>query len=457
MKKLNRANFHVESRPIKVLQFGEGNFLRAFVDLAFHKLNEQNKANIGVSVVHSFPRTHSNFQTQDGLYTIIESSEQGTDFTIVDCLQEEFEITDMDKYKSTAQNLDINIVVSNTTEAGIVYSEDDKENPKTFPARLALWLSYRFEELSKQNRNDKVFVLPCELIENNGTQLKKYILKHTELWGFSKECKEWIQSCYFYDTLVDRIVPGFPKNFINDFQQKWQYEDNYAVLGEKFFLFAIQGDTEELDKVLPLSTLDLDVIYTDNLPFYRNRKVAVLNGAHTLAVSISILLDYQYVAESLEDKDISTFILNYLKKDVFNVLEGDDETKRYIESIISRFKNTYLEHQWESISLNTIAKFNTRNLPTLLNMKATPKYGLFALASIWYLYLQGVRQDTQYDVFKSTVAGLDSIEQIVDVLWTNKELYPITMPESWKEQVVHYYKEIEQNPRKALQNLLYEA
>lgn len=456
---MNTLSHKIHKAPMpqsKILQFGEGNFLRAFFDFAIQQMNQQGLTNYGVTVVNSLPISNIDLNKQDCLYTVVESSAECQKSTVVDCIQEHFGIEEeFEKFLATATNLGINIIVSNTTEAGITYIEESKEHPKSFPARLTLWLCTRFNVLKQKGSNDKVFILPCELIENNGTTLKSYILQHANNWGASTECIQWIESCYFYNTLVDRIVPGYPHNFINDFQQQWEYTDQYAVLTEEFFLFVIQGHTKELDQILPLSKLNLNIIYTDDLVFYRNRKVAVLNGAHTLLVSISILLGDNSVANSLSDPLLLEFLTKYLYNDVFEVLKGDDSTKKYIDSIFSRFQNPFLEHKWQSISLNSLAKFNTRNMPILLGLESkNSSYGLFALAALWYYYSQAERNDTDYALFYKISSHSLSTKELIHNLLNDKTLYPFEIPSHWEDTLIRYYTHIAKDTKQALQALL---
>ena len=459
---MNLLSYKIHESPklkTKILQFGEGNFLRAFFDFAIQQMNQKKITNHGVVIANSFPISHNDLRKQDCLYTVVESSDQGKNSTVIDCIQEHFGIAeDFNRFIATAKDLDINTIVSNTTEAGITYIEETKEEVNSFPARIALWLSIRFETLKQENRDDKIFILPCELIENNGSILKSYIMRHANNWGLSKECIQWIESCHFYNTLVDRIVPGFPHNFIDEFQQEWTYRDQYAVLTEEFFLFVIQGNTKALDKELPFSKIPLNVIYTEDIGFYRNRKVAVLNGAHTLLSSISLLLGETFVAESLSNPLLFGYLTEYLFKDVFYVLKGDGDTKKYIESVFSRFNNPFLEHKWESISLNSLAKFNTRNMPTLLNSEnQTSRCGLFSLASLWYYYSLEERNDTDYHLFKNIQSKSSNHKELISNLLADKILYPFDIPEQWREILTNYYEQISHDSNQALQNLLKEV
>ena len=443
-------------RKSKILQFGEGNFLRAFFEVAIQQMNQQKLTDYGVTIINSFPITHVDLNTQDCLYTLVESSATNRKNTIIDCVQSHLGIVEeFQQYLDTAIDLDINIVVSNTTESGIVYVKESKECPTSFPARLAIWLCTRFDSLQKKGLSDKVFILPCELIENNGTTLRSHVLQHINDWGESLECIQWIESCSFYNTLVDRIVPGYPHNFIDELQKEWNYEDKYAVLAEEFFLFVIQGDTDELDKILPFSQLSLNIIYTDNLSFYRDRKVVVLNGAHSLLVSISLLLNKKFVVDSLSDPLLSDFLSKYLYQDVMSYLEGDESTKKYIKSIFSRFENPFLEHKWDSIALNSLAKFNTRNMPVLLGMNSKTSYcGLFALAALWCFYTKAERNDTDYNKFQNIYDKSTTDKELIHNLISDKTLYPFDIPSHWEEILLHYYKSISQDPEQALMTLL---
>lgn len=298
MQELNRqtANIHTD-RPVRVLQFGEGNFLRGFADWMFDILNEKSDFNGDIQIVQ--PRTSGHgdlINEQEGLYhTLLMGLQNGKEInesrliTSVRGLTDPFK--DYQEFLSLARNVDLRFIVSNTTEAGIEFDSKDTDYntlPKTFPGKLTALLFERFNTFN--GAGDKgLIVVPVELIERNGDTLKEIVLSYSDLWNLPSAFKKWVdEHNVFCNTLVDRIVPGFPKDDIDSIQERLGFSDNLVVVAEPFYFWAIEAP-EFVRKEIPFHKAGLKVLFVDDLTPYRTRKVRILNGAHTAMVPLGYL------------------------------------------------------------------------------------------------------------------------------------------------------------------------
>ena len=301
--------FKKSERPERIIQFGEGGFLRGFVDWMVQKLNDSGEYNGNIVVVQPIEKGMCDMLTaQNCGYTHIIRGVEGVEKTVVDSISRCVKpYEDFDSYLELAHNPDFRIIVSNTTEAGIAYVEGDRPDdtpPKSFPAKLTVLLHERFK-----TGLDGFIFLPCELIENNGAKLKEIVLKYADDWNLGAEFVEWINNNnHFCSTLVDRINTGYPK----DEDMNLGYEDNLVNTSEYFHLWVIQGD-KKLAEEIPFDKIGLNVIWTDNLSMYRTRKVRILNGAHTSMVPYAMLRGFDTVKSCIDNPDM----LAYIKKCVF--------------------------------------------------------------------------------------------------------------------------------------------
>ncbi|SFU27551.1 tagaturonate reductase [Pustulibacterium marinum] len=380
---LNRTNAGLEEKlPVKIVQFGEGNFLRAFVDYAIQKLNTEAGTNFGVSIVQPIAQGMVNMiNDQEGLYTLfMQGIKKGKEIrehelisSIVDTINpyEEFK-----KYLALAKEDSLEFIISNTTEAGIAYSESDRPNmqpPKTFPGKITVLLYKRFQHFN--GASDKgLTIIPCELINYNADTLKEIIFKYCDDWNLGSEFKDWItHSCSFHNTLVDRIVPGYPRDTIEDYNAQLTYKDNLIVTAEVFFLWVIEGD-EALKKKLPFDKTDLDVKVVENMQPYRTRKVRILNGAHTTMVPFGLLYGKETVKDAVDGNFTGEFIQKAVFEEIIPTLEMDkEELETFAEEVFDRFRNPFIKHNLSSIALNSISKFKVRVLPSLLGYIDTYK------------------------------------------------------------------------------------
>ncbi len=385
--------------PEKVLQFGEGNFLRCFVDWMFHQLNKSGDFNGSVVVVQPIEKGMVNLlNEQDGLYTVylrgLKNGKAESTHEAVDVISRGINpYEDFNAYLQTAENPSMRYVISNTTEAGIAYSEDDQPTgapPSSFPAKLAVWLHHRYKTFGGDAAKG-VHIIPCELIEKNGDKLKKVLLQLAERWQYEQGFLDWLQStCTFSNTLVDRIVPGYPRERMAEITEELGYEDKQVVEGEPFHLWVIEAP-ESLQEELPFPSIGLDVLYVKDITPYRTRKVRILNGAHTTLVPVAYLYGIDTVREAVEDPVVGGFLREAIFEEIIPTLDLlKEELEQFAAEVIDRFRNPYIKHQLMSIALNSWSKFETRVLPSILEFKkrtgAIPQRLAFSLAATIAFY-----------------------------------------------------------------------
>lgn len=388
-------NFKKTTRPEKIIQFGEGGFLRGFVDWMLQKINEKSDFNGSVVVVQPIEMGLCDMlSAQNCMYTHLIRGIEGVEKDVIDVISRCVKpYESFDEYLALAENPDFRFVVSNTTESGIVFSDEDKITdapPKTFPAKLTLLLKKRYE----LGLGGFIF-LPCELIDRNGDNLKACILKYADLWQLGDGFKNWIENDnIFTNTLVDRINTGYPKGE----NLELGYEDNMVNTSEFFHLWVIETDCD-LDRELPFSSADLNVIITpDKLEMYRTRKVRILNGAHTSLVPYALLCGFDTVKSCIDDENMKEHVRRCVFDEIIPTLDlPKDELVDYANSVIERFSNPYIKHYLSSIALNSVSKFKVRVLPSILEyMKRyneTPKTLVFSLAKLIEFYKVGTPND----------------------------------------------------------------
>jgi tagaturonate reductase len=400
IKKLNGTTASYKpSRPIKVLQFGEGNFLRAFVDWIVDILNEKTDFNGDVQIVQPINKGMVNaLNEQNNLYHVaLKGIQQGKIFSetrLVTCVASS--VNPYENFKgflSAAENPELQFVISNTTEAGISFDPKDLDSSilaNSFPGKLTQLLYHRFNYFNGDSKKGFTF-LPCELIEKNGDNLKTTILKYAEIWALPPKFSTWInRSNIFCNTLVDRIVPGFPKDTILETQASLGYEDNLVVQAEPFHLWVIEGPAS-IGQQLPTEQANLEVKFVSDLSPYRTRKVRILNGAHTALVPVAYLAGLRTVKESVDNPSIGTYIRNTIFEEIIPTLDlPETELQQFAADVIERFQNPFIKHELLSIALNSISKYKVRVLPSVLEYKARkgslPKNLLHSLAALIRFY-----------------------------------------------------------------------
>ncbi len=362
-------------RPERVIQFGEGGFLRGFVDWILQITNEKSDFDGSVVVVQPIENgLCDKLSAQDCVYTHImrgiKEGEPTVEKKIIDVISRCVKpYEDWNAYLTLAENHDFRFIFSNTTEAGIEYIEGDKLTdapPKSFPAKVTALLHKRF------TLGLKGFIfLPCELIDKNGENLKRIILKYADNWGLGEDFKVWVnEENIFCNTLVDRIVTGYPK----DEEIDLGYEDNMLNTSELFHLWVIEGP-EKILKELPFDKTGLNIIITDNLERYRTRKVRILNGAHTSMIPYAMLEGVETVKDCMENEKLFKFVNSCVFEEIIPTLDlPEEELTDYANNVFERFRNPYIKHLCASISLNSVSKFKVRVLPSLLEyIKRTGK------------------------------------------------------------------------------------
>ena len=404
---LSRKELNLPKYPEKIIQFGEGNFLRSFVDWQLDIINKNTDLNAGIAVVRPIDYdTVPLLNIQDGLYTSIirginEKGEVVKDYRIISSINREIPVyKEFDEYLKLAHNPEMRFIISNTTEAGIVYSDEDKYDDRpqnTFPAKLTRLLHERFKVFNGEV-NKGFILMPCELIDYNGEELKKIVLKYADLWNLEEEFKNWlITGNIWCSTLVDRIVTGYPRAEKDELVKGLGYEDKFMTTGEYFYLFVIQGPKDILTKELRLDKVNLNILIVNDLKPYKMRKVGILNGAHTAMVPVAYLYGIDTVREAMENSDVRTFIEKAIDEEIIPALDMDKkELVEFKEAVIKRFQNPYVKHMLMDISLNSMSKYKSRILPQVLETYRRtgklPKRLLFSLAALIRFY-KGVREN----------------------------------------------------------------
>jgi tagaturonate reductase len=361
--------------PVRIIQFGEGNFLRAFVDWMVDRLNEEAGFQTGVTVVQPIAAgLAEKINAQNGLYTLflngLREGKARSEHRVIRCLDRCLNpYSNFEEYLATAENRDLRFVVSNTTEAGIAFNPQDKITdapPSSFPAKLAVWLHRRYSFFQGGASAGLIF-LPCELIEDNGDRLKECLLKYCDLWKLEEGFAEWVgRSCVFANTLVDRIVTGYPRERATELAAKLGYEDSLMTEGELFHLWVIQGP-DSLKEELPFHKCGLNVLFVKDVAPYRTRKVRILNGAHTSLVPVAYLLGVNTVREAVEHPLLGEFLRQTIFEEIIPTLDlPNEELTPFADAVLERFKNPFIRHYLMSIALNSISKFQVRVLPSLL-------------------------------------------------------------------------------------------
>lgn len=428
MEVLNKSMSNRKERPVKVVQFGEGNFLRAFVDYMIDIANEKGTFDGDIVLIKPIEFGNlDNFHKQDCQYTVsLRGNVNGEGKIINRVVTSVADAVDTaseyEKYAALAEIDTLRFVVSNTTEAGIVYDPSDKYElnpPKTFPGKLTKFLYHRFETFHG-DKSKGLVMLPVELIDDNGIMLRKCVMQQIENWGLSDEFKAWVEdACIFTSTLVDRIVTGYPRATEQEEWEKMGYEDRIMVTGEPFALWVIESE-KDISKEFDLPGAGLPVIFTEDHHPYKQRKVRILNGAHTSFVLASWLCGNDIVRQSMEDADVRDFMNKTIFDEVIPTLTlPEDELKEFAGEVVNRFNNPYVDHALLAISLNSVSKWRARCLPSLLGyvdkFGRLPAHLTFSIAALMAFYqgteiqdgvLKGDRNGQPYDI-KDDLAVLE--------------------------------------------------
>ena len=408
MKKLDRKTAQAAQYPDKVIQFGEGNFLRAFVDWIIWKMNKSAGFNGGVVVVQPIDRGMVDMlNSQDGLYHLnlqgIDHGKPVDSIDLIDVINRGINpYREFEEYLELAEDPNIRFVISNTTEAGIAFDPDcrfDDRPASSYPGKLTQLLYHRFEYF-KGDRSKGFIIFPCELIFLNGKELRKCVLQYIDLWNLGDDFKEWFETaCGIYCTLVDRIVPGYPKDNIDEILGKIGYEDKLVDKAEIFHLWVIEAP-EKIAMEFPADKAGLNVLFVPSEAPYHARKVTLLNGPHTVLSPVGYLSGLDTVKECVEDPVVGKFVHRVMFDELLETLDlPKPELEQFAHDVLERFVNPYVKHFVTSIMLNSFPKYRTRDLPglkTYLQRKGTLPAGLvFGLAAIITYYKGGKRGDAE--------------------------------------------------------------
>ena len=408
MKALNRQTAQAAKYPTKVIQFGEGNFLRAFVDWIIWNTNKATDFNAGVVVVQPIDRGMVDMlNLQDGLYHVnlqgIDKGQAVDSIEMIDVINGGLNpYTQNEEFMALAENPDIRFVISNTTEAGIAFDPSCKLDDKpasSYPGKLTQLLYHRYEHFNGDMTKGFI-ILPCELIFLNGKELKKCIYQYIDLWNLGEGFKAWFeQACGVYCTLVDRIVPGYPKDTIDQIHERIGFKDNLVVKGEIFHLWVIEAP-ESVAAEFPADKAGLNVLFVPSEAPYHERKVTLLNGPHTVLSPVGYLSGLDTVKECVEDPQVGQFVRKVMYGELMETLNlPEEELQAFADSVVERFLNPYVKHFVTSIMLNSFPKYKTRDLPglkTYLERKGElPKGLVLGLAAIITYYKGGKRGDVE--------------------------------------------------------------
>jgi tagaturonate reductase len=403
MQRLKRSTPY--TLPIKILQFGQGNFMRGFFDWQVDLLNERTGLDAGVVIVRPRGARAGTepaplLDTQDGLFTVLvrgldEAGQPVKQYRTVACVQREIDPgTAYADYLALADNPDLRFVVSNTTEAGIAVNDSDRIDdapPSAFPAKLAQLLFKRYQAFEGA-RDKGLVLLPCELIDRNGPALKAAVLHFAALWSLEQGFARWVdEACTFCSTLVDRIVTGYPSADAAAIREELGYDDPFLVAAEYYYLFVIQGPSW-VGEELRLEGAGLDVKLVDDITPYKKRKVGILNGGHTTLVPVALLAGLEAVGPAVEDGDVGPFLRAAIAEEIIPALEMDRAAlEAFAADVLLRFRNPSIHHRLASIALNSWSKFAARVMPQIvryaeLNAGRLPRRLVLALAATMVLY-----------------------------------------------------------------------
>ncbi|MDR0981764.1 MAG: tagaturonate reductase [Culturomica sp.] len=448
MRELNKNTVQKPELPVKILQFGEGNFLRAFVDWMIDIANEKGVMNHGVVIVQPIEKGMVEMlKKQDCLYNVylegVKDKKPIKEVRLVKSVQDALNpYTEYEKYEKYFLSPELEITISNTTEAGIRYEEGEDifaRPPKSYPGKMTALLYNRFKYFN--GAADKgLTVICCELIENNGSTLREYVLKHAEANNLGEDFIVWVKNnCRFCDTLVDRIVTGFPRENIDEIKVELGYNDNMVIKAEYYHLWAIGGsEYKKVQQVFPLDKAGLHVLYMPSIKSFRDKKVRILNGSHTGMVPVGLQMGCETVMDAFNTPDIEKFINTMVEKEVLPMIDEDkSELETFAASILERFYNPYIRHMLASIALNSLSKWEARNFPTVLDnfnkSGKTAEYNLFSLAALLLLYsghseVDFTPNDTpEFVEFIQSNWNTDDIDGTVKKIVENKAIWTVDL------------------------------
>jgi len=390
----------------RIIQFGEGNFLRAFSDWVVWKMNKEVGFDASIVIVKPTPRGDLKlFDEQDCLYHLNlqgrKKDEIVDSMDLIDVISRTINpYCEYDAFLKLAEQREMRFVFSNTTEAGIVFDPNCKFSDapaSSFPGKLVQLLFHRFEYFNADPGKGLV-ILPCELIFHNGNNLKDCILQYIDYWQLGTDFLKWFEvSCAIYNTLVDRITPGYPRDTVEELTARIGVEDHLLDQAELFHLWVIEAP-QSLSDEFPADKAGLNVLFVPSEAPYHERKVTLLNGPHTVLSPVGYLSGLNTVRECCEDELVGSFVHKVMYDELMHTLNlPADELKAFADDVMDRFKNPFVKHYLTSIMLNSFPKFKTRDLPgikTYLEREGhLPKGLVLGLAAVCTYYRGGKRGD----------------------------------------------------------------
>ncbi len=409
MERLNRKSApQAKQYTEKVIQFGEGNFLRAFIEWIIWKTNQKTDFNGSVVVVQPIEKGMVEWlNEQDGLYHLnlqgLQNGEPVDSVDLIDVISRGLNpYTQFEEYLALAEQPEIRFVISNTTEAGIAFDPACKFEDKpasSYPGKLTQLLYHRFEHF-KGAKDKGLIIFPCELIFENGKHLKECIREYIKLWNLGAEFSEWFEnSCGVYSTLVDRIVPGYPRDTAAQLCERAGYDDHLLDKAEIFHLWVIEAP-KEVAAEFPADKAGLHVLFVPSEAPYHERKVTLLNGPHTVLSPVGYLSGLDTVKQCCEDPEVGKFVHKVMFEELLPTLNlPKEELEKFASDVMERFRNPFVKHFVTSIMLNSFPKFKTRDLPGLkvyLERKGELPQGIvLGLAAICTYYKGGKRGDVE--------------------------------------------------------------
>ncbi len=401
MEVISDRMFRRPSRKIRVMQFGEGNFLRGFADWVLQKLNDDGAMDAGVVAVQPREGTGiESLKSQDGLYTLRLEGRDDTYVTkwsrvmdvIEDCLDpyEEYE-----RFLAYGDSEDLEVVISNTTERGIVLDEKDtdfEKCPTSFPGKLLALLERRYTKF--EGKGHGLAIIPCELVYDNGDVLRDCLIKLAEKRGMDEKFIKWMtEENHFTSTVADRIIAGYPADEIAAIQEETGYIDNCVVKGEYYLSWVLKKEPF-VENVFPAELSGLNVQYVDDVKPYQVKKERMLNGAHTAIAAVAYMCGMDDVFGAMTDPDIESLATEIVDEAAETVGADEQETKKYADEVMLRLCNPYIKHSLSAINSNCTEKFAIRLQPVIEDYVAAkgavPKAAVFALAAL-ATYCKGVR------------------------------------------------------------------
>ena len=478
-------NLQKQKRPIRVVQFGEGNFLRAFVDYMIDIANEKGAFDGNIAIVKPISfGSLENFRKQNNNYTVVlrgrENGQTVEETRVVTCVEQVVDCTqDLTGFLALAELDSLRFIVSNTTEAGITLDEKDHFDglPETYPGKLTKFLYQRYQSFS--GAVDKgLILLPVELIEHNGKKLKECVLALIRIWNLPEVFARWVEeACVFCTTLVDRIVTGYPRDKAQEICQKLGYADLLLDVCEPFALWVIESE-KNISGELPLDKIGLPVVFTDNLKPYRDRKVRVLNGAHTGSVLGAYLCGQSIVRDCMYDPVVGEFIRRIVMEEIVpQVKLPTQQVQAFAASVFERFENPFIDHALLSISLNSVSKWKARVLPTFRDhydtCKEIPRLITFSFAALLAFYrsadlrpdgLYAKRSDGTEYVIHDDAAVLEFFaansekndEDYVSAIAANTAFWgeDMTTYPAFTQTVTHWLQQLQKDAVQAVKNVL---